>query len=237
MPSGIKKLLLPCVDAAVRLVQPIASRIAFRQAKDISLECHRRALASTADFVLRHMSKAKAVANKEDLLRLAFQQADTSGDRLICEFGVYTGGTINYLAEMTSKPLFGFDSFEGLPEQWGSMGKGHFAVARLPEVRSNVTLIKGWFNETLPPFLAQNKGMVGFLHVDCDLYSSTKTVFEALEPRLAPGTVIVFDEYFNYPGWEEGEHKAFIEYLSKTGRSFEPLGYHGCNEQAAFVLK
>jgi hypothetical protein len=73
--------------------------------------------------------------------------------------------------------------------------------------------------------------------VDCDLYSSTKIVFDALQPRLAPGAVIVFDEYFNHPEWELGEHKAFNEFLAKTGLSFEYLGYHCKGEQLAVKLK
>jgi hypothetical protein len=70
----------------------------------------------------------------------------------------------------------------------------------LPHVSSNVTLIKGWFDQTLPPFLEKHPAPVSFLHVDCDLYSSTKTIFDSLRTRFRPGTVIVFDEYFNYPG-------------------------------------
>lgn len=52
--------------------------------------------------------------------------------------------------------------------------------------------MKGWFDETLPKFAAEVEGPAAFLHVDCDLYSSTRTVFEALGDRVVPGTVIVF---------------------------------------------
>jgi hypothetical protein len=79
--------------------------------------------------------------------------------------------------------------------------------------------------------------MIGFLHVDCDLYSSTKIVFDLLEPRLAAGAVIVFDEYFNYPEWEEGEYKAFSEFLIRTGLSREFIGYHAKSQQVALVLR
>jgi predicted O-methyltransferase YrrM len=191
------------------------------------------------DYVERHMSRVQPAASKYELLSRAFKLADTSGDRLICEFGVFGGTTINYLAALTSKTLFGFDSFEGLPEEWGGAGvaKGHFAMERLPTVRPNVTLVKGWFNESLPAFLEKNRGPVGFLHVDCDLYSSTKTVFDLLEPRLGPGTVIVFDEYFNYPEWEQGECKAFEEFLQRSGLDRQFVGYHCKSQQVAAVLK
>ncbi|MFO1478196.1 MAG: class I SAM-dependent methyltransferase [Verrucomicrobiota bacterium] len=166
-------------------------------------------------------------------------RADVSGDRLICEFGVWKAFSINFIAQRTQKQVYGFDSFEGLPEEWGgdSWKKGDFALPALPKVRGNVTLIKGWFNDSIPPFLKEHAGQVGFLHVDSDLYTSAKIVFELLEPRLGPGTVIVFDEYFNFPQWEQGEHKAFTEFLSRTKLSCEYIGYHRHGQQLALILR
>ncbi len=202
-----------------------------------ALERQRRALSLTADYVERYLANSKITDSKFDLLTTAFSQADVAGDRLICEFGVFRGDTINHFARLTSKPVFGFDSFEGLPEAWGpGLSKGHFAVKQLPKVPSNVTLIKGWFDETLPAFLEQHKGMIGFLHVDCDLYSSTKIVLSQLKPRLAPGAVIVFDEYFNYPGWKEGEYKAFEEFLADGDLRVEFIGYNCKGHQVAVRL-
>ena len=206
--------------------------------KSIYLARQRRALAATVEYVEKYLPHVESVTSKPELLSRAFGRADISGDRLICEFGVFAGESINHLAELTPKTLFGFDSFEGLPEEWGdTWKKGDFVVARLPKVRANVTLVKGWFNESLPPFLQQHTGQMGFVHVDCDLYSSCKTVFALLEPRLGPGTVIVFDEYFNYPQWEDGEFKAFQEFLSRTKRSCEFIGYNRNGEQVAVILK
>jgi len=236
--STMNRLLLAGVEAAASVARPILNRVELRRAKNIQLERERRALASTVDYVQRHMRDAAPVSSKFDLLTKAFTKANLDGDRLICEFGVFTGSTINHLAKMTSKTIFGFDSFEGLPEAWGHrVQKGHFAVKKLPPVRSNVTLVKGWFNETLPPFLRENPGKIAFLHVDCDLYSSTATILELLEPRFVPGTVIAFDEFFNYPGWEDGEFRAFNEFIARTSLSFEFIGYHCKGEQAALVLK
>lgn len=235
--SKVHRLLLAGVEAAASVARPILNRVETRQAKDIPLERDRRALASTVDYVQRHMREVKPAGSRLELLTRALGRADTTGDRLICEFGVYTGSTINHLARLTQKKVFGFDSFEGLPEAWGHrVGKGHFAVRELPRVRDNVTLIKGWFNESLPSFLKEHAGTIGFLHIDCDLYSSTKTVFDLLEPRLAAGTVIAFDEYFNYPEWEQGEFKAFSEFISRTEFSFEFIGYHSKGEQVAVIL-
>jgi hypothetical protein len=178
------------------------------------------------------------VTSSLDLLNMAIAKADLGDKKLICEFGVYSGGTINHIASLTRQPVYGFDSFEGLPEHWRDrIGKGHFKVASLPKVRPNVTLVKGWFNETLPTFIKEHGEPVGFIHIDCDLYSSTKTVFELLAPRIHPGCVIVFDEYFNYPGWENGEHKAFQEFIQGAGLAYEYIGYNRCYEQVAVIIK
>jgi hypothetical protein len=234
-----RRFLARATDVIAHPVGSIMNRVAMRQTKDIPLERHRRGLATTVDFVQQNMRFVKPAWSQFELLGNSFQQADVSGDRLICEFGVFRGSTINHIAAMTSKTVFGFDSFEGFPEDWPAMGakKGHFAVKKLPVVRENVTLIKGWFDESLPTFLAQNKGMIGFLHVDCDLYSSTKIIFDSLQPRLAAGAVIVFDDYFNHPEWEQGEHKAFNEFLTKAGLSAEFLGYHCKGEQLAARIR
>ena len=107
-------------------------------------------------------------------------------------------------------------------------------MTELPTVAKNVELIKGWFDVTLPKFLEEhNEESIKLLHVDCDLYSSTKTVFGNLKDRIVPGTVIVFDEFFNYPGWKEGEYKAFMEFIDETGYKFEYLGYVEIMEQVA----
>jgi hypothetical protein len=103
-------------------------------------------------------------------------------------------------------------------------------------VRPNVILHKGWFDETLPDFVAENPGPVAFLHVDCDLYSSTKTIFQYVGDRIVPGTVIVFDEYFNYPGWREHEHKAFQELVQERNLKYRWLAYNSVEWNAALVI-
>ncbi len=106
------------------------------------------------------------------------------------------------------------------------MDKSTFTLhGRLPKVPSNVTLHAGWFDKTLPEWLEKNPGPIAFVHIDCDLYSSTKAVFDLLGPRLRPGTVIAFDEYFGYPNWRNHEFKAFQELVSATGISYEYIAF------------
>ena len=179
---------------------------------------------STAKFIIENMPSAPVFPNTQEHLKHALSVANLDG--LVLEFGVFQARTINMIAQMYSGPIYGFDSFEGLPENWRTgYAQGAFAMPELPEVKPNVTLIKGWFEDTLPDFIAKHEGNCKLIHVDCDLYSSTRTILELLESRIVPGTVIVFDEYFNYPGWEQGEHKAFMEFIQRTQYSFEYLSY------------
>jgi hypothetical protein len=91
----------------------------------------------------------------------------------------------------------------------------------------------------LPPFVAAcDKKAVAFLHVDCDLYSATKTVLEQVAPLLVEGTVIVFDEYFNYPGWQHREFKGCAEFIASHDRlGYDYIGYIRNGGQVAVRLK
>ena len=207
-------------------------------AQNIGMVLQRRATESTANYVEKHMGNIDSVSSKIALLTMAMKEADLENNQLICEFGVYSGLTINHIASLTIQTVYGFDSFAGLPERWrDGFSKGHFKVSSLPKVQPNVVLIKGWFDETLPDFIKDHEESLGFLHVDCDLYSSTKVIFEALSDRIHPGCIIVFDEYFNYPGWEEGEYKAFHEFLEHTDLNYEYIGYNRFYEEVAVKIK
>ena len=194
------------------------------------------AAADTARYIQQHLPLAKIYPRRGQLHQAAFRARTIPG--LVLEFGVATGQSINFIADaLKSETIYGFDSFEGLPEDWtSSYKKGHFAQA-LPEVRDNVELVVGWYDQSLPSFLQAHPEAVSFLHVDCDLYSSTKVIFDLLGDRIKPGTVIVFDEYFNYPTWREHEHKAFMEFVARRNVGFRYLGAVNCNKQAAVVIE
>jgi hypothetical protein len=210
------------------------SRRAIPAVNCIQTEMQRRATSSTVDYIDRHMRDVDSVGTGFEVLSRAVSEADLHGHHLVLEFGVFSGRSINHIASQCKTQVFGFDSFEGLPERWrDGFPRGTFRVPHPPRVRPNVTLVKGWFDESLPGFLANHDGMVGLLHVDCDLYSSTNTVLTALADRIGVGCVIVFDEYFNYPGWENGEYRAFQEFIARTGLKYEYLVFNSSHEQVA----
>jgi len=169
-------------------------------------------------------AKAPVVTlDRYQLLDCAVGSAPSTG--LWLEFGVLSGNSINYISQRTKQPLFGFDSFEGFPERWAPwFPAGTYSGGGvLPEVLPGVTLIKGWFDQTLPAFLrARPEERVAFLHVDCDLYSSTLTVLTNLGHRIAEGTVIVFDEFCGL--MPDDEARAWREFCRKNRVSFRWLG-------------
>jgi len=142
-------------------------------------------------------------------------------DGLYLEFGVWKGDSINYLAEhIGANKIYGFDCFEGLPEDWipNCNSLLHDTQGQLPEVRDNVELVKGMFDETLPGFLEQHRGeKCSLIHIDSDLYSSAKYVLMTLKDYIGSGTVICFDEFAGHIGWREDEYKAFMEFVEETG--------------------
>lgn len=148
---------------------------------------------------------------------------------LCLEFGVYKGGSINFCAKRFPQfHFYGFDSFEGFPEDGRRDWDQDFSLADMPNVLANCTLIKGWFSETLPSFLQQHPGDINFLNIDCDLYSSTRDVFVCLQEarRLKPGIVVFFDEILNYKRFMWNEFLAFFEVLEMTGLGFSWLCAH-----------
>lgn len=182
------------------------------------------ALADTVAYIKANMPDA--VIKDDQIGVLSFACKQNLPDGMVLEFGVRTGTTINHIARcLPERTIFGFDSFEGLPAAWDgwSMEKGTFAQDSLPEVTGNVQLVKGWFDETLQPFLAQHAGKAALVHIDSDIYSSAKTILDELAPRIAAGTLIVFNEYFNYPNWRRHEYRAFAEFCQQQRVEYEYL--------------
>ena len=109
---------------------------------------------------------------KFHLLKSAVDAVQVSG--LNCEFGVHEAFTINRIAQFVGdETVFGFDSFEGLPETWNlnnhkTLEQGHFAVETLPEVAPNVQLVRGWFDASIPRWQEEHTDTVKFIHIDCD---------------------------------------------------------------------
>jgi hypothetical protein len=158
-----------------------------------------------------------------DLYRLAVDRCIPGG--LYLEFGVASGRSLRRLRCLIPKQnkLYGFDSFEGLPEPWNGFPVGAFKTSVRPCL-TNTELVVGRFENTVGKFARANPQHVSLMHIDCDLYSSTKVVLWDFKDQIVPGTVAVFDELFGYEGFEQHEYKALDEFIRGTGKTIKVIG-------------
>ena len=198
------------------------------------------------NFSIDALHLAKEIANtsvkkqvaRHEHLNQALNLIEIPGH--VMEFGVYKGSTLQTISKKLSDQIcWGFDSFLGLPEPWRirdganpkihRAGKFDMTNQEKPVFRKNVRLVTGWFEESIALWLKNNSGVISFIHIDCDLYSSCLTVLRMLDERIVPGTVIAFDEIYpwhdvsKYDQWPEGEFKALNEWIVKYDRVFQPL--------------
>ena len=162
---------------------------------------------------------------------------DKNKEYYYLEFGVFEGMTANYFSKLVKK-LYCFDSFEGLKEDWAGTSdpKNAFNLnKKVPKLNSNVEPIVGWVEDTLEGFLKKYNPKINFVHLDMDIYSATKFTLERLKPYLVKNAVILFDELYNYDGWESGEYKALKEVLNENEFEYKSFNLLGC--QSMIKLK
>ena len=187
----------------------------------------RHAAETTLAYIIEKMGSAIPFPTTKELMKFALRNSLPDGN--ILEFGVFRGGSIRFIAKvLRHRMIYGFDSFRGLPEEWPSWVRysdGFDLRGKIPRVPKNVILYEGYFKDRIPKFLEESGDRIAFMHIDCDLYSSTKDIFDLLYERIVPGTIIGFDEYFNYPNWQNGEFRAFQEFVKKHSVKYEYIGY------------
>ena len=152
------------------------------------------------------------------------------------EFGVWKGSTANFFSKYVKK-LYVFDSFQGLKEDWvgTSVTKGTFDLKKeIPKLENNVVPIAGWIQDTLPPFLKEKNPKINFVHMDVDTYESSKFILEKIKPHLVKGAIILFDELYNFEGWDVGEYKALTEVFNENEYKF--ISFSTDTAQAAIKI-
>ncbi|HEY8964092.1 MAG TPA: TylF/MycF/NovP-related O-methyltransferase [Alphaproteobacteria bacterium] len=177
---------------------------------------------------------------RTDLYRYVYENFMRNRAIAYYEFGVHEGRSIHFWSQMVANldsRFYGFDSFEGLPEDWDPENpKGTFNVAgNIPELHDDrVAFIKGWFQDTLP--VNQNlfeTNMPKIIHLDADLYSSTMTVFDEVGATIKPNDIVIFDEFCDIAH----EFRALGDYCANTGRNYEVLGATSFFVQVAIRFK
>jgi O-methyltransferase len=195
-----------------------------------------RSVADTNEELVRRTIE-RTLRSKSEFFERAFVALSfngISGD--YAEFGCY-GGTSMWLAwqEIVANPvarhMWAFDSFSGLPETdeprdehpaWipstMSMSVDDFraVLATRGVPRDGYTTIEGYFAESLPPLGPDGPPRdIALAYVDCDLYSSTVSVLEFLEPRLKHGMILAFDDYYCWTDSDvSGERAALGEFAA-----------------------
>ncbi len=176
-------------------------------------------------------------SSSADLLRHAMSEARPG---LTVELGVRHGTSTRVLASAAASrgaEVHGFDSFEGLPEAFYGRAEGAFTTrGEIPELPGNVAVHVGWFEDTLPRWIADRAIAPSLVHVDSDLCSSARTALDHLGPLLAPGTILVFDEYLTNDRWEDDEFKAFQDAAARLRWSYEYVAFNLFTGQAAVRL-
>jgi hypothetical protein len=194
---------------------------------DMKLDAKRE----TLDYINVNMPDAPFFDKHPQLVKYTLDQTDRKG--LYLEFGVGRGKSLRWIAPEVDGIVHGFDSFDGIQEHWNGSPVGAFTQKKIPKVPDNVEIHVGCFDATLPDFLEAHTDSIAFLHVDCDLYSSTVMIFNQLGNRLQPGAIVLFDEYYNFHRWQQHEFKAFQEFVEASGLTYEYIAFSVTGQQVA----
>ena len=245
MRKAIKQLLLPLRKAANRFVNPAPEAVA-------------PTYIASPDSIIYKAAAFTAINKVEgDYLEFGVYQGGSyifayhtlkhSFDDVINRWGFTMSEKDRLLTSSLFRKMrfFAFDSFEGLPEitdadTHGFFSKGQFSAsldtfnsslkaAGVPLERSVV--VNGWYDQTLTPTVYDRHQLTkaAIVHIDCDLYESTRVVLEFITPLLVDGTIIIFDDWFHFNGHpQRGEQKAFHEWTAKlTNWSFSDYQQEG----------
>jgi O-methyltransferase len=173
---------------------------------------------------IRNTKDCRKFATREEMFSCLHAENFGCGARPLdyLEFGVFEGKSLACWCDLNANPrsrFFGFDSFEGLPEQWNGAPAGTYSASgKLPAIDdARVQFIVGWFQQSLPKFLATYRPENPLvIHNDSDLYSSTLFTLTSLNSFIKPGTLVIFDEFYD----PIHEYRALFEYACSYMRKF-----------------
>tara|TARA_B110000977_G_C11089332_1_gene496089 strand:+ start:142 stop:810 length:669 start_codon:yes stop_codon:yes gene_type:complete len=157
-------------------------------------------------FIIHNFSKYHELRKTLKIIEMD----ETDGD--YCEFGCFTGASLTHSLRITSgkeffkkKIFYGFDSFEGFPEEAHKIYKSEDFSADYNEVKKieknskgRCKIIRGFFEESLTDnLIKKNISKISLAFIDCDLALSSIPVFLFIKDRLVNGSFIIIDDYFN----------------------------------------
>ena len=191
-------------------------------------------LVRSIQWILSLPQMPKIHFNRWSIYDHAIELSDNQ--RAFYEFGVWMGDSFKYLVPSFASG-FGFDSFQGLPEDWGVVPRGTYSSrGRVPDIES-AEFIVGEFASTLPQFFDSKRPMAGLINFDADLYSSTITALSNARPVIDHKTTLVFDEFIVNNNWEQDEFKALNEFCEANGFKYEVVAVSLFTKQVLCKLK
>ena len=206
------KSLLRRISRVIYLMIPIE----YKSKLTLQTKINDNLVEETFDNFKEHFKKSLILDDTWDVREYAIKTAvsnDKHNEFYNLEFGVYQGTSANYFSKYVKK-LYAFDGFQGLKEDWLGTNQMKGSVdlnKKVPKLNSNVEPIVGWVEDTLEDFLKKHNPKINFVHLDMDTYSPTKFTLERIKPFLVKDAIILFDELYNYVGWQHGEYKALKE--------------------------
>ena len=175
----------------------------------------------------------KIYFNRWDFFDAVISLSENS--RPFYEFGVWTGSSFKYLIN-TFKKGYGFDTFNGLPENWHDEPKGSYSShGEVPEIEGGEFIV-GKFEDTLPKFFSKKKPIASIINFDADLYSSTLCALSYSNKVIDEKTILVFDEFIINKNWEEDEYKALNEFCDGLGYRYKVIAISFFTKQVAVKL-
>ena len=151
-----------------------------------------------------------------DLYNYVIEKEGLDAEINYLEFGVANGESFTWWMtknENTASRFYGFDTFTGLPEDFGPFKKGTFNTNNdIPKIKDDRgQFFQGLFQQTLPGFLKNfDNRKKTVLMLDADLYSATLFTLTSLAPFLKEGDIIFFDE-FVVPTHEFMAYQHFVD--------------------------
>lgn len=192
-------------------------------------QCKRAILQVRLDFLYRKYRNYTMVHGPTYVKNLLIAHGVRNVDGCVIECGVWRGGMVAGIAEVMGpeREYFLFDSFEGLPAATNIDGPAALAwqsattapgyhencTASIEEAQAamkmsgaaNCSLVKGWFDQTLPNFRPPRP--IALLRLDGDWYDSIRICLEHLSPYLAPNGIVIVDDYYVWDGCAKAVHE------------------------------
>lgn len=187
-------------------------------------------------YWIQHGLNAPLFYNRWKLFDFCIQQFSETNQLGFYEFGVFTGYSFRYISSHFDHN-FGFDTFSGIPEDWhGEKAGTYSSYGKIPDIE-NAEFFAGLFEETLPVFMNETRPKAAIINFDADLYSSTITALNWMEPVITQETILIFDEFLINDHWELDEYKALEEFCKKKACTYQIVAGSMLTKQVAVKLK